>query len=153
MSMGASVAVAMISTAAYAQSVAGANLATGPATGQSGPSVSLADRQAVAREIPWYERFSSSAVPSTAYGDLPQIGEGTRLSVAPSARWGVSLDTRRQGVSTLRSIRDEAAVSAYYQFTPRFRVGGRLSVAEQVASGTAPAESTSSVRIESAFKF
>lgn len=163
--MGAGIAAAMISTAAYGQAaslnlsaklspaVTSADPAKPPSVTGPSPAQAFADRQAVQREIPWYERFTNSAAPTNAYGDALGLGEGASLTVAPSPRWGVSLDTRQQDPSTLRPVRDEAAVSAYFQFTPRLRVSGRLSVAERTNPGTAPDQSTSSVRIESAFKF
>lgn len=141
----------MLGTPASAQSVSGNDaIARAPATQSS--ATALSERQAMEREIPWYERFSNSVTPNS-YGNLPTLGERTRLTVAPSPRWGLSLDTGRQEEFTLRSTREEAAVSAYFLFTPRLRVGGRLSVSEQAPNQTVPAESASSVRIESAFKF
>lgn len=163
--MGVGVAAAMISTAAYGQATslnltaklnpvaASSNSAKPTSVTGPSPAQAFADRQAVQREIPWYERFTNSAAPNNAYGDALASEEGASLTVAPSPRWGVSLDTRQQAPSALRPVRDEAAVSAYFQFTPRLRVGGRLSLAERANPGTTPRESTSSVRIESAFKF
>lgn len=163
--MGAGIAAAMISTAAYGQAAslnvsakvspasASANAAKPPNAAGPGPALAFADRQAVQREIPWYERFTNSAAPTNPYGDALTLGEGASLKVAPTPRWGVSLDTHQRNPSALRSVRDEAAVSAYFQFTPRLRVGGRLSVAGRTNTGGAPDQSTSSVRIESAFKF
>lgn len=149
--VGAGVAVVMLGAPASAQIVAGKSVAARPTTTQSN-ATAFSDRQAVEREIPWYERFSNSVVPGS-YGDLPTLDERTRLTVAPSPRWGLSLDRGQQEGFTLRTSREEAAVSAYFQFTPRLRVGGRLSVTEQAPNRVVPAESNSSVRIESAFKF
>lgn len=148
----------MISTSAFAQGLASRGPAAANTTAQSAGGLSagvlaLADRQAVQREIPWYERFTNSAAPSATFGDIQPVGPGSTLPLSPSGRWGVSLDTRQRDASTLRTIRDEAAISAYFQFTPRLRVSGRLSVTEQARGGATAEAPASSVRIESAFKF
>ncbi|MES1202763.1 MAG: NtrZ family periplasmic regulatory protein, partial [Pseudomonadota bacterium] len=55
---------------------------------------------------------------------------------------------------------DEAAVGAFYDFTPRLRVGGELRVADPTATtggagakGGINPEPTAGVKLESAFRF
>lgn len=156
--LGAGIAAAMVSAPASAQSLAaragsGPSLTVAKASNPSPGALGLADRQAVQREIPWYERFTNSAPPSAAFEGTQAVGQGPQLTLPATGRWGLSLDTRQQASSTLRSIRDEAAVSAYFQFTPRLRLGGRLSVTEPARGGATTEAPASSVRIESAFKF
>jgi len=121
-----------------------------PAPGASAPS---------AAAVPWYQRFTtSSGVTETITGD----SENDRLP-APAwtlnQRWGVTLDVReaqRIERSPERGHGDQASVGAYYQFTPRLRVGGEVSVEDQTPLSPVTRENDeprAGVRIESAFRF
>jgi hypothetical protein len=76
-------------------------------------------------------------------------------------RWGVTVDVREaQRIERLPegSRGEQASVGAYYQFTPRMRVGGQLSVESadrpiNVAPVPDDDETRAGVRIESAFRF
>jgi hypothetical protein len=110
--------------------------------------------------VPWYQRFTtSSGVTETITGDT----ENDRLP-APTwqldQRWGVTLDVQeaqRIERSPEGGRGDQASVGAYYQFTPRLRVGGEVSVEEQTPLTPVPSqdedEPRAGVRIESAFRF
>ncbi len=110
--------------------------------------------------VPWYQRFTtSSGVTETITGE----SENDRAP-APAwtlnQRWGVTLDIReaqRIERSPEGGHGDQASVGAYYQFTPRLRVGGQLSVEEQTPLTPVPRsgddEPRAGVRIESAFRF
>ncbi len=118
---------------------------------------------AQASGVPWYQRFTTTSGVTQAI-----TGETENDRLAPpewtlNQRWGVTLDVREaQTIERLPETRgDQASVGAYYQFTPRMRVGGQLSVQEQPAA-LAPAgpvapqeheEPAAGVRIESAFRF
>lgn len=119
------------------------------ATGASAPSTAA---------VPWYQRFTTSnGVTETITGE----SENDRLP-APAwtlnQRWGVTLDVR-EAQRVERSLQgghgDQASVGAYYQFTPRIRVGGELSVEQQAPLSPVPndEETRAGVRIESAFRF
>lgn len=111
--------------------------------------------------VPWYQRFTTSnGVTESVTGDR----ENDRI--LPSAwtlnqRWGVTLDVREARVierSPERGRGEEAAVGAYYQFTPRVRVGGQFSVESADSPVASPVrredeEPRAGVRIESAFRF
>lgn len=114
-----------------------------------------------AEAVPWYQRFTTSnGVTESITGEY----ENDRL-LAPAwtlnQRWGVTVDVREaQRIERLPegSRGDQASVGAYYQFTPRMRVGGQLSVetAERpinVAPTPDDDEPRAGVRIESAFRF
>ena len=115
---------------------------------------------APASAVPWYQRFTtSSGVTESITGDT----ENDRLA-APTwtldQRWGVTVDVReaqRIERSPEGGRGDQASVGAYYQFTPRLRVGGELSVEEQTPLAPVPTpdeeETRAGVRIESAFRF
>ena len=112
--------------------------------------------------VPWYQRFTtSSGVTESITGE----SENDRL-LAPAwtlnQRWGVTLDVREaERVERLPDVSrgDQTSVGAYYQFTPRVRVGGEVSVesAERPLNVTRPAgreeEPRAGVRVESAFRF
>lgn len=118
-----------------------------------------------AAAVPWYQRFTTSnGVTESITGDR----ENDR-ALAPAwtlnQRWGVTLDVReaqRIERSPEGGRGDQAAVGAFYQFTPSVRLGGELSVEspERPAAGLGitpeePVDETprAGVRIESAFRF
>jgi hypothetical protein len=80
----------------------------------------------------------------------------TALSFAPSAKWGLTLNVR-DADRLAAAPKDEASFGAFYNVSPRFRVGGQLSVAGQplsVRSPTLPVDQASAgVKLESAFRF
>lgn len=137
--------------------IAGAVIATaGAAHAQDRTGVS-ADTQAA---VPWYQRFTtSSGVTESITGDA----ENDRIE-APAwslnQHWGITVDVRE--AQRIERLPDggrgaQTSVGAYYQFTPRVRLGGQLSVETATPPG-APATSDESepragVRIESAFRF
>jgi hypothetical protein len=111
--------------------------------------------------VPWYQRFTtSSGVTESITGER----ENDRM-LAPAwtlnQRWGVTVDVREaERIERLPEVSrgDQASVGAYYQFTPRMRVGGQLSVetpdtAPLTAQPEADHEPNAGVRIESAFRF
>lgn len=136
--------------------VAGAVLATaGVAHAQEGVSTERA------AGTPWYERFTTS----TGVAESITGGENDRLPQATwdlNQRWGVTVDIREgERVNPRLDLRpeDQTAVGAYYQFTPRVRLGGEVSVGAAQRAPVAPAgrraedEAAAGVRIESAFRF
>lgn len=142
---------------------AGAVLATaGMAHAQESTPVAPASETAAAQAgMPWYQRFTTSnGLTEAITGDR----ENDRL--LPQAwtlnqHWGVTVDVR-EASRTERSADvgrgDQAAVGAYYQFTPNLRLGGEVSLESTPVPGTpgvrvddnAPA---AGVRVESAFRF
>ncbi|HYD72777.1 MAG TPA: hypothetical protein VEF55_06535 [Candidatus Binatia bacterium] len=132
----------------------------GVAHAQGGPVAPVPGAAPAGSAVPWYQRFTtSSGVTETITGDT----ENDRLA-APTwtlnQRWGVTVDVReaqRIERSPEGGRGDQASVGAYYQFTPRLRVGGELSVEEQTPLAPVPApdeeETRAGVRIESAFRF
>lgn len=122
------------------------------------PSVRADTPAAASAAVPWYQRFTTSTgVTESITGE----SENDRR-IAPAwtlnQRWGVTLDVREaQRIERLPESRgDQASVGAYYQFTPRMRVGGEVSVEEQpaaIAATPAEDEPRAGVRIESAFRF
>ena len=123
----------------------------------AGPNASAAANSAA---VPWYQRFTtSSGVTETITGDT----ENDRLPTPTwtlNQHWGVTLDVQeaqRIERSPEGGRGDQASVGAYYQFTPRLRVGGEVSVEEETPLTQTPSEGEdgprAGVRIESAFRF
>jgi len=73
-----------------------------------------------------------------------------------SNKWGLTLNLRDADRTKVLG-RDEAAVGAFYHFTPRLRVGGEVSVADSPLASVSPLagdkEKSAGVKLESAFKF
>lgn len=130
---------------------------------------SRAERTSAAAEVPWYERFTFSpgspgnpgGVPATGADRASGFAENPRApATAPSATWGMTFnvgEAERANSVLLNDPRREAQVGAYFRFSPRVTVGGRLSVAQPKADpGEQRAtrdEPQAGVRLESAFRF
>jgi hypothetical protein len=104
---------------------------------------------------PWYEQFTASN------GEPARAASGASdqtVTGMVTAKWGFSLNLK-DADRTRTVARDETAVGAFYDFTPRIRVGGELRVADPVAAGAPPgrrsgaAETGAGVKLESAFRF
>ncbi len=130
----------------------------GVAHAQERPTATT-DVEAANAAVPWYQRFTTSnGVTETITG---QSENDRRLAPAWTLnnRWGVTLDVREaERIERLPEggRGDEASVGAYYQFTPRVRVGGELSLQTTAPPGPLPTdddEPRAGVRIESAFRF
>lgn len=114
-------------------------------------------------EMPWYQQFTTS---NGLTESITGGREDDRLpppAWALSQRWGVTVDVR-EAARIERDPEggrgDQTAVGAFYQFTPRMRVGGEVSVetARRPGAATAPRraendEPAAGVRLESAFRF
>lgn len=112
-----------------------------------------------ADETPWFERFTASPA-GEAVRVTPLAPSERTMTWAPSARWGVTLNLKDTDRTKTSATKDEAAVGAFYDFTPRLRVGGEVRVADPTATtpglgaknGVNP-EPTAGVKLESAFRF
>lgn len=132
--------------------------AAGVASAQEAAPSRPEARASVGTSLPWYQRFSASN------GVVDQESQSA-VAVTPawslSQRWGVTVDVREaqrlQGVD--RDFEsNQAALGAFYQFTPRVRLGGELSVGEirsdsPIDSNSEESEPAAGVRIQSAFRF
>ena len=145
--------------------IAGAVLATaGAAHAQEGLQTSLVEQNASRAAAPWYERFTTSAGVTESITGFNS--ENDRL-IPPTwtlnQHWGVTVDVRQaQRVERGQDhvAPDQTAVGAYYQFTPRVRLGGEVSIANRDTSLNPPAgaaaqaqQPAAGVKLESAFRF
>jgi hypothetical protein len=136
----------------------GVVVAAGAGVAQAEETKPVAQALKVANETPWFERFTASTA-GVAVRNAP-LAERS-MTWAPSARWGVTLNLKDTDRTKTSATRDETALGAFYDFTPRLRVGGELRVADPTATtGSAGAKSnvanpdaTAGVKLESAFRF
>lgn len=137
----------------------GIAVAASVGTAQAEPAKNVQPRAitAATNEIPWFEQFTAS---STAADPTVAANPAltSQLSGMVSQRWGFSVNVRNAD-RTKAAPRDEAAVGAFYDFTPRLRLGGELRVADSVVggapgvTGAGPREPSAGVKLESAFRF
>lgn len=142
--------------------LAGAVMATASlAQAQEAPAPAV-QLNATRAAVPWYQRFT------TSNGVTESItGQTENDRVLPPAwtlnqRWGVTVDVR-DGQRLERTPdgahpTDQASVGAFYQFTPRARVGAQVRVEEPQSNALASQQDqergrSAGVRIESAFRF
>ena len=131
----------------------------GAAHAQNNTAAVVAEAQSA---VPWYQRFTTSnGVTERIMGDA----ENDRLlppAWTLNQRWGVTVDVREaQRIERMPEggRGDQTSVGAYYQFTPRVRLGGELSLESNELPGAAVVrrddeeETRAGVRIESAFRF
>ena len=108
-------------------------------------------------EAPWFQRFTASAGLGDGVKTAPNQNNEQMITWAPqTSHWGMTINLR-DADRTKFAGRDEAAVGAFYHFTPRLRVGGEVSVAgsplSMTGSAANDADKSASVKLESAFKF
>ncbi len=113
-----------------------------------------------AAQAPWYERFTfGSEVRDGANSWLPR-GE-TRASAVVSSRWGVTFGVNQEARAALAPRAGEssgrASAGAFYQVSPKFRVGGAVTLPDEQLGVSQRRDERKSrepgVKIESAVRF
>lgn len=135
-------------------------LAAVSAAGTAHAQETVADRQAARAETPWYERFTYSP-PALSGGTSALTDRRPSSTWVQDGRWSVRVDAQEnRGPAALNPApRDSAALGAFYQFTPRLRVGGQVTVAEPALRAQPQADRDQAdqpdagVKLESAFRF
>ena len=128
-----------------------------PAPSVAAPGVTAGNPDAV----PWYQRFTTSGGVTESITGETKNDRALTPARTLTQRWGVTVDVREaQTVDRLAEVSrgDQTSVGAFYQFTPRVRVGGEVSVESPerpitVAPVDRDSEPRAGVRIESAFRF
>ncbi len=149
--------------------IAGAVLATaGVAHAQDGAASAVTVAPAPHDDgsvMPWFERFTTSTgVAENITGFNSENDRAIPPSWTLSQRWNVTLNMQQaQRVTTGQDhvAPPQTAVGAYYQFTPRVRLGGEVSIQNRdtplnAPAGTAAAQANqpaAGVKLESAFRF
>jgi hypothetical protein len=110
--------------------------------------------------VPWYQRFTTSTGVTESITGETENDRVLTPAWTLNQRWGVTVDVREaQRIERLPDggHGDQTSLGAFYQFTPRVRVGGEVSVetTERPLVGTTENEDEprAGVRIESAFRF
>ncbi|HRP10852.1 MAG TPA: hypothetical protein PLK37_07455 [Terricaulis sp.] len=142
---------------------AGAVLAAGAAHAQeaAAPRLTVPTTESAGTGTPWYQRFTTSNGVTESITGETENDRSLPPAWTMNQRWGVTLDIRE----ATRIDRlpeggrgDQTSVGAYYQFTPRMRVGGEVSLEVQRPGATTlpdrqQDEPRAGVRVESAFRF
>lgn len=145
-------------TVRYAIALAGAVFA---ALGCAHAQTPAQEATAVEAQTPWYERFTVTQSPAPMLGGQGPLDRRDSSGWRVNGRWGVTVDladANRPGAPLAAlSRRDEAALGAYYHFSPNLRVGGEVSLSER-RELTAPLDArqpqpAADMRIQSAFRF
>jgi hypothetical protein len=126
------------------------------APGVAAAQDTVAERNAMRAEIPWYERFTYNHGPSEQTAAIGQTERTAQEAWTAGRRWGVTVNLRNAERSvTAPAPGDETAVGAYYQFTPSVRVGGQVSFGQRdpLSPARRDEEAEAGVRLESAFRF
>ena len=103
----------------------------------------------------WYETFTLEAGESIQPSGVELDEEAISLNWAGEGRWSVNLDVISR-TSSLPILQEEMKAGASYNFTPRFSVGGALSVETNEADKAiqwTEQELNAGVRLETSFKF
>jgi hypothetical protein len=120
------------------------------------PAPQPAASAASSSDAPWFQRFTASAGLGEGLKAAPNQTNEQTITWQASNKWGLTLNLRDADRSKLVG-RDEAAVGAFYHFTPRLRVGGEVSVSDSPVATVSPLtqgnEKSAGVKLESAFKF
>jgi hypothetical protein len=108
-------------------------------------------------QAPWFQRFTASAGATEGAHLAPgQAQTEQTITWQANDKWNLTLNLKDADRTKVTS-RDEAAVGAFYHFTPSIRVGGEVAVADTPnAAKTTPKDDkdqAATVKLESAFKF
>ncbi|GIU66373.1 NtrZ family periplasmic regulatory protein [Candidatus Phycosocius spiralis] len=113
-------------------------------------------------QAPWYERFTfGSELRDGANAWVPRGELKAAVKVDPRSRWGVTFGMQQDLGSSFLSRSGQNAgrtsAGAFYQISPKFRVGGEVVVPnEQLGVSQNRPQSQRrepGVKVESAFKF
>ncbi|VAV88322.1 hypothetical protein MNBD_ALPHA06-456 [hydrothermal vent metagenome] len=110
-------------------------------------------------EMPWYRSFTvrSSDVSNGAFVPLKQPD----IEIRASSQWGITVGLEEQ--DPVLDMADRMSAGAFYEFSPRFRLGGeltftapgdlRVSTPENSVIPVRPIDEEPMIRIESSIKF
>ena len=108
-------------------------------------------------EAPWFQRFTANAGATEGAHLAPgQVQNEQTITWQATDKWNLTLNLKDADRTKVTS-RDEAAVGAFYHFTPSIRVGGEVAVADSPSAAksavTDNKDQSATVKLESAFKF
>ena len=104
---------------------------------------------------PWYERFTfGSEIDSGVNAWTPRGEPKATIRVSPRSRWGVTFGMQEESQRPLDRRNGQTSAGAFYDLTPKFRVGGQVVLPQDGATNRTDSRSRApSVKVESAFRF
>lgn len=130
--------------------VAGAGSAHAQASG-------VVQRQDPAATAPWYERFTFGSDPALSNRAAPRADLRPAVPITPRSRWGLTLGVPAQSERPLAQP-GRASAGAFYQVSPRLRVGGEVTVPQERGFSDKSRDPRAKdegpgVKVEGAFRF
>ena len=132
-------------------------------TAQAGDQRALAaasQGSAQSAQAPWYERFTfGSEFGAGANAWTPRGEPRANVRVTPRSRWGVTFGLEREAQRPIdRTLgREGPTAGAFYQVSPKLRVGGAVTLPDQRLrpedQRRDPNQRQPGVKVESAFRF
>ncbi|MCE2889525.1 MAG: NtrZ family periplasmic regulatory protein [Hyphomonadaceae bacterium] len=113
-------------------------------------------------QAPWYERFTfGSEVRDGANAWVPRGELKAAVKVDPRSRWGMTFGVQQDPTTALTPRNGQNSgrtlAGAFYQVSPKFRVGGEVVVPNEQLGVSQSRERSQrrepGVKVESAFKF
>ncbi len=117
----------------------------------------VVQRQDPAATAPWYERFTFGSDPSLSTRAAPRADLRQAVPIAPRSRWALTLGLPAQSERPLAQP-GRASAGAFYQVSPRLRVGGEVSVPQdrgfsEKSRDPRAKDEGPGVKVEGAFRF
>jgi hypothetical protein len=109
-----------------------------------------------AAEADWYRQFAQPRPADTKPVWQPEPTDDFSVQFGGNARWQLNLDMMSRPFSTSPLPREQMQAGATFRVTPRFSVGGELSVGGERLNDTSKWEESqieTGIRLKSAFKF
>jgi hypothetical protein len=108
---------------------------------------------------PWYERFTFGS--EQARTSVPRAAPRSDVRVSPQSRWGVSFGVQEEptgpAMRSQQRERTRTSAGAFYEVSPRVRVGSQVVVPNQAEDeawrANAPRRRQPGLKVESAFRF
>lgn len=104
---------------------------------------------------PWYERFTfGSEIDAGVNAWTPRGEPKATIRVSPRSRWGVTFGMQEESQRPLDRRNGQTSAGAFYDLTPKFRLGGQVVLPQDGAANGADSRGRApSVKVESAFRF
>lgn len=134
----------------------------GQALARDQKTANSASTTAQSAQAPWYERFTfGSEVRDGANAWVPRGELKAAVKVDPRSRWGMTFGVQQDPTTALTPRNGQNSgrtlAGAFYQVSPKFRVGGEVVVPNEQLGVSQSRERSQrrepGVKVESAFKF
>jgi len=121
----------------------------------NGEAMAQSRNSAAPSTAPWYERFTfGSEIDSGVNAWAPRGEPKATIRVSPRSRWGVTFGMQEESQRPLDRRNGQTSAGAFYDLTPKVRVGGQVVVPQDGAvNGSENRGRGPSLKVESAFRF